>query len=228
MDKDLRAFGQTLRQLRKKAGLTQDNLAEELNLLHAKGASATELKVDGNRISKWERAFKDRRGREWQPKQQVVFYLIEIFADQLTPEAARMWASLVGYQLSHDDLQKSFPASPTAFPEYLPPLGASQSNFKRLRLPPERRLFGIGQKQQQLHRLLEEDGAPWLIAIDGIGGIGKTSLAGDLAREIMSADRFYDLIWVSAKQEECPVQVFDKQSNCSFNQTWGASLMRLT
>ena len=33
MDKDLRAFGQTLRQLRKKVGLAQSNLVKELNFL---------------------------------------------------------------------------------------------------------------------------------------------------------------------------------------------------
>ncbi len=200
--KDLRGFGKKLRQLRKEAGFYQEELAERLSLRYAKNAAGVEFRVDGNRISKWERAFKDRAGREWQPKRQIVLYLIGIFADQLTPEAARTWASQAGYQLSHDDLQKIFSASPSPFLEHLPPMGASQSNFSRLRLPPERRLFGIGQKQQQLHRLLEEEGAPWLIAIDGIGGIGKTSLAGALVREIMSTGRFYDLIWVSAKQEE--------------------------
>jgi len=56
--------------------------------------------------------------------------------------------------------------------------------------------------KQRLHQLLEQPGAPWLIAIDGIGGIGKSSLAAALIREIIPTDRFYNVAWVSAKQEE--------------------------
>ena len=200
--KDLKRFGEKLRQFRKTAGFYQEELAGKLDLLHAKNDSTAELRVDGNRISKWERAFTDKRGREWQPKRQHLLYLIEIFAGQLTFDKAQQWALQAGYRLSDADLQKIFSAPTAPRAAQLFPLSVSGSNFSRLTMPPERRLFGIGRNRQQLLRLLKKDDAPWLIAINGIGGIGKTSLAGDLVREIMTAGRFYDLVWVSAKQEE--------------------------
>jgi hypothetical protein len=71
-----------------------------------------------------------------------------------------------------------------------------------LQLLPEQHLFGLRREQDRLRIILEQAEAPWLIAIDGIGGIGKTSLANALVHEIMSTDRYYDIAWVSAKQEE--------------------------
>jgi hypothetical protein len=65
-----------------------------------------------------------------------------------------------------------------------------------------RRLFGVSEPQRTLRHILEQVEAPWLVAIDGIGGIGKTSLASALVREIMPTNQFYDLAWISAKQEE--------------------------
>ena len=40
------------------------------------------------------------------------------------------------------------------------------------------------------------------MAIDGLGGIGKTTLASTLAHEFVHSERFADLAWVSTKQAE--------------------------
>lgn len=72
----------------------------------------------------------------------------------------------------------------------------------RLETPPDQSLFGVSQERKQLYTVIEQTGQPWLIAIDGIGGIGKTALADALAHEFVEADRFYDIAWVSARQQE--------------------------
>jgi hypothetical protein len=72
----------------------------------------------------------------------------------------------------------------------------------RLETPPDQSLFGVSQERKQLYTVIEQAEQPWLIAIDGIGGIGKTALANALAHELVETDRFYDIAWVSARQQE--------------------------
>jgi transcriptional regulator with XRE-family HTH domain len=199
--KDLEAFGKKLRQLRKAAGFYQEELAEKLSLMQSRVVPRADLKIDGNRVSKWERFFKDREGRAWPPKREHVLGLIELFASQLDPEEAQTWAGQAGYQLSQEELYKLFPAV-VELPVGLPGLSDLQPNHLWLRLPAEQFLFGVEQPRGQLRPILEQPGSPWLIALDGIGGIGKTSLAGVLAHDLMATGRFHDLAWVSAKQEE--------------------------
>ena len=71
----------------------------------------------------------------------------------------------------------------------------------RLELPPDEPLFGVEEARQQLRTVIEHAEQPWLVAIDGIGGIGKTSLANALVREFVQTNRFFDIAWVSAKQQ---------------------------
>jgi transcriptional regulator with XRE-family HTH domain len=184
----LKLFGQKLREVRNRAGLTQAELARRLS-------------VSAELISIWERAYQ-YRGRTWKPDRPSVVRLVEIFADQLSPEEAQAWVSLAGYKLGQAKLQGIFPtySVQTSLP-HPPPLDY-QTNLKRLEMPPEQRLFGVGSAQQQLYLILDQAEPPWLIAIDGIGGIGKTSLASALTRAIMPTGRFYDMAWISAKQEE--------------------------
>ena len=67
---------------------------------------------------------------------------------------------------------------------------------------PDQRLFGVDEARAKLESLLLQPGRPWLIAIDGLGGLGKTSLAHALALAMLGSHRFYDVAWVSARQEE--------------------------
>ncbi len=211
--KDLKSFGKTLRQLRKTAGLYQDELVEKLSLLHTRTDPETDLRLDGNRISKWERAFKSKDGREWKPKRRHVLYLIEVFVDQLTIETAQAWALQAGYRLDQGDLQSIFQAQATPISALVPPKPDLETSLKRLDIFPDQRLFGIKQQREQLGLVLEQNEAPWLIAIDGIGGIGKTSLANVVAREIMPTGRFDDVAWISAKQEEFQLSTGLQQTN---------------
>lgn len=202
IQKDLVAFGVKLRRLRKAAGFYQEELAEKLSLIHAQTQPETDLHLDGNRISKWERAFKGKDGREWRPKRQYMFYLIQAFAEQLTLETAQQWAGQAGYLLDTAELQPIFQAhseTPAAAVAAFPTL---TSDLRLLDDLPQTQLFGVEQQRQQLIQMLETDQEPWLITIDGMGGIGKTALAGAIVREIVSAGRFYNMAWVSAKQEK--------------------------
>ncbi len=200
--RNLQAFGQRLRHLRQNAGLSQEGLAGRMSQIHAKITEDADLRVDGNRISKWERAFQDKQGRIWKPTRQQTLYLIEAFADQLGPEMSHNWALQAGYRLNNDDLKSIFSEPLDVLTSYLPASPDMHTNLKRLSLPVDQVLFGIDLPCHDLHQVLNVISAPWLIAIDGIGGIGKTALVGKLVHDLIGTNRFYDIAWVSAKQEE--------------------------
>lgn len=184
---NLPAFGQKLRELRIGRGFSQKVLARQIPV-------STDL------ISLWERAYQ-HRGRIWRPDRTALLRLVEIFADHLNPEEAQQWAAQAGYDLGQTELQKIFPGYfAPASPAFLPIEITIKPDF--LALLPEANLIGVSREQQQLRLVLEQEGAPWLVAIDGIGGIGKSSLAAALVRELASTGRFDHIAWVSAKQEE--------------------------
>lgn len=64
------------------------------------------------------------------------------------------------------------------------------------------KLFGIEGLITELFSILESKDRPWLVSIDGIGGIGKTSIAKELVHQLIDTARFERVAWVSAKQEE--------------------------
>jgi transcriptional regulator with XRE-family HTH domain len=200
--KDLKAFGQKLQQLRKIKGLYQEELAEYLCQIHAKSNSVGDLKLDGNRISKWERAFINKDGREWRPNRRHMLCLIKAFATHLTPETAQTWAAQAGYQFSQTELRRLLAAEVEPLTIAIPPMPSVQMSFTEPGLLSRQTLFGVEDAWRQLRQLLDQTDAPWLIAIDGIGGIGKTSLACHIVRDIIKTDRFQGMAWVSAKQEE--------------------------
>ena len=181
---DLKRFGQTLRQLRKGAGLTQNELARQLG-------------ISDQLLSIWERAYRHGE-RVWQPDHPSVVRLINLFADRLTPEEAQVWATQAGHSLGNDEVIAAFPQATLA------PLPTPDPHTTRLRLDilPEQKLFGMDETQAKLEALLEKKERPWLMALDGIGGVGKTSLAHALVLAMLDKHRFYDVAWVSARQEE--------------------------
>jgi hypothetical protein len=70
----------------------------------------------------------------------------------------------------------------------------------RLESPTYTRLFGVNEKLAKLRAQIETDAEPWLIALEGLGGIGKTSLADALARQLAVGIHFTEIGWVSARQ----------------------------
>lgn len=70
-------------------------------------------------------------------------------------------------------------------------------------LPPSTytQLFGVGEAEAKLlERLLEPDG-PAVVAIVGIGGIGKTALADAVTRKIAGQLQFDDIAWLRAEPQ---------------------------
>ncbi len=73
---------------------------------------------------------------------------------------------------------------------------------RRLEPPSYVELIGVAAYQKQLLDRLTTPGPPWLLSIEGLGGIGKTSLADTLTRQLIPTGHFTGIAWVSAKQRE--------------------------
>ncbi|MEM7127179.1 MAG: BTAD domain-containing putative transcriptional regulator [Chloroflexota bacterium] len=84
----------------------------------------------------------------------------------------------------------------------LSPLPDPYATLSRLEPLPDQKLFGAAEIQTRLRDAILEPERLWLVSLEGIGGIGKTTLAHDLTRQLVGSERFYDIGWVSAKQEE--------------------------
>lgn len=70
----------------------------------------------------------------------------------------------------------------------------------RLEPPSYSRLFGVEDRLAEVRAVLEKTAEPWLVSIEGMGGIGKSSLADLLARDLAGGTHFHDLAWVSARR----------------------------
>jgi hypothetical protein len=84
-------------------------------------------------------------------------------------------------------------------------------------LPPKNyhELIGVDALSQELCHLLLAPVSPWLVALAGIGGIGKTVVADHVARHLLSHFHFAGVVWVrvessSLSQSRPPEQTWDQ------------------
>ncbi|MBN1483657.1 MAG: hypothetical protein JXA37_02955 [Chloroflexia bacterium] len=80
-------------------------------------------------------------------------------------------------------------------------LGESQQRvLDGLPPPTYSRLFGVGDKLERLKGFLRDERARWLVAVDGMGGIGKTALSRAAVEELVIEGRFEAVAWITAQQ----------------------------
>ncbi|MFO7540094.1 MAG: NB-ARC domain-containing protein [Chloroflexota bacterium] len=60
----------------------------------------------------------------------------------------------------------------------------------------DNKLFGVDELAAKLKAYLTQNEAPWLISLVGLGGIGKTSLADFMVRQLIPTFHFYDMVWL--------------------------------
>jgi len=179
---NLSLFAETMSRLMQQAHCSRGELAKSLNVSVAQ-------------IDRW------KYGKR-PPKPENIVALIRAFKSFLTLPEAQTWAAQVDYRLTPTELRQLFPPF-TIFP---PPVPNRAITIRRLPLFVER-LFGITEAKTELLMRLNIMDDHWLLAIVGLGGLGKTTLANLLAHELLSSPRFYDVVWLSAKQEEFSPQL---------------------
>ncbi len=74
--------------------------------------------------------------------------------------------------------------------------------LNRLTPLPDQKLFGVEEIKNRILPILKDADRPWIVSLDGIGGIGKTTMAHTLVNHLLDTDEYDDYGWVSAKQEE--------------------------
>ena len=63
-------------------------------------------------------------------------------------------------------------------------------------------LFGSAEQRQKLVDLLHSQPDIRLFCLTGIGGIGKTSLADAIARDLIDMGSFEEIVWITARQQQ--------------------------
>ncbi|MFZ4658709.1 MAG: NB-ARC domain-containing protein [Caldilineaceae bacterium] len=77
-----------------------------------------------------------------------------------------------------------------------------QELLQRLEAPTNSQLLGVDPLLYRLVELLSNPATPGLLALEGIGGIGKTSLAHVVARHLIGLPAYSDFAWVTARRSD--------------------------
>jgi len=77
-----------------------------------------------------------------------------------------------------------------------------QRFLSRLDPPTNSRLFGIDPHLDRLTEWVSATDVPWLVLVEGIGGIGKTTVVDAFVRRAIDRYLFDDFAWVSAKSDQ--------------------------
>ncbi|HSN73786.1 MAG TPA: NB-ARC domain-containing protein [Anaerolineae bacterium] len=77
---------------------------------------------------------------------------------------------------------------------------ARQAALDSLPPPTFTRLFGVDAPLASLAAFLSDPASHWLVALEGMGGIGKTALARQAVEDLVCQGRFQTVAWVTAQQ----------------------------
>lgn len=71
------------------------------------------------------------------------------------------------------------------------------------RLPPATytRLFGLEEARTAIEKLLLQAEIPWVVALVGMGGMGKTALADAVARQVIGHFSFDQIVWLRSEPQ---------------------------
>lgn len=161
----------------------------------------------------------EQRVRAGETPEKAVFAVIETALSELATHApaqaellSHRWnGSSMGEVANSADRSEAnlFKREKEAFLALAKVLAHNEEHLRRQRqmrwlrtIPPApyNRLVGADAKLSHLLPHFQNEDAPWLIALVGMGGIGKTSLTHALVRELGNGTRFDQVAWVSAQQ----------------------------
>jgi hypothetical protein len=85
-----------------------------------------------------------------------------------------------------------------------------------LPVSPYTQLFGLQEIKKEITGQLLRDGEPYVVAIAGIGGIGKTSLADAIVRQLIPALAFEKVAWLRAGTDPMGEPAISKEASWEF------------
>ena len=190
------------------------DLHEALKLWHNTKVDDSSL----NYLYLFQRRQSEESGNPRQVTNQVILEALEVLAVDHSDEAELLHLRFVAGEKMHQVAIQLNLAEPTVYKKQRQAIDRltailhtleTQAREKRqvtlekqLHLEPNVALIGVEEPLNQMLGLLTAPEPPWVISIEGLGGIGKTALANALVRQPALSGRFADIAWVSAKQEE--------------------------
>lgn len=78
-------------------------------------------------------------------------------------------------------------------------IGWRNTMFSRLEIQTYSELVGVQQPRKIVTDTLFNEQSYFIVALDGLGGIGKTALADQITRDLIKTTRFDEIGWITAK-----------------------------